>query len=122
VNVYIPKDKLTNLHQGYGFVEFATEEDAEYAIKIMNMIKLYGKPLRVNKAKRDGKTVDVGANLFIGNLDAEVDEKLLYDTFSAFGVIITTPKVPALPGIPLVIVFNAGLAWAQHSRGVRTSV
>jgi splicing factor 3B subunit 4 len=93
VNVYIPKDKLTNLHQGYGFVEFATEEDAEYAIKIMNMIKLYGKPLRVNKAKRDGKTVDVGANLFVGNLDAEVDEKLLYDTFSAFGVIITTPKV-----------------------------
>jgi splicing factor 3B subunit 4 len=93
VNVYIPKDKLTNLHQGYGFVEFATEEDAEYAIKIMNMIKLYGKPLRVNKAKRDGKTVDVGANLFVGNLDAEVDEKLLYDTFSAFGVIITTPKI-----------------------------
>jgi len=36
-------------HQGYGFVEFASEEDADYAIKIMNMIKLYGKPIRVNK-------------------------------------------------------------------------
>ena len=35
----------------------------------------------------------VGANIFIGNLDPEVDEKLLYDTFSAFGVILTTPKV-----------------------------
>jgi len=34
-----------------------------------------------------------GANLFIGNLDPEVDEKLLYDTFSAFGVIISTPKI-----------------------------
>ncbi len=78
---------------GYGFVEFATEEDAEYAIKIMNMIKLYGKPIRVNKAKRDGKTIEVGANLFIGNLDPDVDEKLLYDTFSAFGVIVVTPKV-----------------------------
>jgi RNA recognition motif-containing protein len=31
--------------------------------------------------------------MFIGNLDSEVDEKLLYDTFSAFGVIIATPKV-----------------------------
>jgi RNA recognition motif-containing protein len=37
--------------------------------------------------------LDVGANLFIGNLDPEVDEKLLYDTFSAFGVIMQTPKV-----------------------------
>ena len=35
----------------------------------------------------------MGANLFIGNLDPDVDEKLLYDTFSAFGVVITTPKI-----------------------------
>jgi hypothetical protein len=59
------------------------------------------------------QAMDVGANLFIGNLDPEVrvhekqkrrkffislcgfqvDEKLLYDTFSAFGVITgNTPK------------------------------
>jgi splicing factor 3B subunit 4 len=37
--------------------------------------------------------LDIGANLFIGNLDPEVDEKLLYDTFSAFGVILQVPKV-----------------------------
>ena len=57
------------------------------------MIKLYGKPVRVNKASAHQKTLDVGANVFIGNLDPEVDEKLLYDTFSAFGVILQTPKV-----------------------------
>jgi splicing factor 3B subunit 4 len=93
VNVHIPKDKLSGVHAGYGFVEFHSEEDADYAIKIMNMIKLYGKPIRVNKASQDKKTLDIGANLFIGNLDPEVDEKLLYDTFSAFGVIISTPKI-----------------------------
>jgi len=93
VNVHIPKDKLTQQHMGYGFVEFHSEEDADYAMKIMNMIKLFGKPLKVNKASRDKKTLDVGANLFIGNLDPEVDEKLLYDTFGAFGVIISTPKI-----------------------------
>lgn len=37
-------------HQGYGFCEFLTEEDAEYTCKIMNQIKLWGKPIRVNKA------------------------------------------------------------------------
>ena len=49
VNVHQPKDRVTINHQGYGFVEFLSEEDADYAIKIMNMIKLYGKPIRVNK-------------------------------------------------------------------------
>ncbi|PQM39568.1 splicing factor 3B subunit 4 [Prunus yedoensis var. nudiflora] len=93
VNVYVPKDRVTNLHQGYGFVEFRSEEDADYAIKVLNMIKLYGKPIRVNKASQDKKSLDVGANLFVGNLDVDVDEKLLYDTFSAFGVIVTNPKI-----------------------------
>ena len=45
----MPRDRITQLHQSYGFVEFMGEEDADYAIKIMNMIKLYGKPIRVNK-------------------------------------------------------------------------
>lgn len=31
--------------------------------------------------------------MFIGNLDPEVDEKLLYDTFSAFGIILQVPKI-----------------------------
>lgn len=49
VNVHMPKDRITQLHQGYGFIEFLGEEDADYAIKVMNMIKVYGKPIRVNK-------------------------------------------------------------------------
>jgi len=93
VNVHMPKDRITQAHQGYGFVEFMGEDDADYAIKIMNMIKVYGKPIRVNKASAHNKNLDVGANVFIGNLDPEIDEKLLYDTFSAFGVILQTPKI-----------------------------
>ena len=93
VNVFIPRDKVTSAHSGFGFVEFRSEEDAEYTIKIMNMMQLYGKPLRVNKASQDRKSLDIGANLFIGNLDTDVDEKLLYDTFSAFGGITQTPKI-----------------------------
>lgn len=57
------------------------------------MIKLYGKPIRCNKATTErGQELDVGANLFIGNLDPEVDEKILYDTFSSFGN-LHQPKV-----------------------------
>ncbi|KAI8900535.1 hypothetical protein BC833DRAFT_581687 [Globomyces pollinis-pini] len=72
-----------------------SEEDADYCLKILNMVKLYGKPLRINKAtvEKEAQVIDVGASLFIGNLDPMVDEKLLYDTFSAFGPLTQTPKI-----------------------------
>ena len=62
-----------------------------------NFHQFIRKPIRVNKASAHQKNLDVGANIFIGNLDPEVDEKLLYDTFSAFGVILTTPKIQRDP-------------------------
>lgn len=96
-SVYMPKDKVTQAHNGYGFVEFLDVTDADYAITILNMIKLYGRPLRVSKSSLNSKAElsrDVGANLFVGNLDPhDVDENLLYDTFSAFGTLIRQPKI-----------------------------
>ncbi|KAF2142875.1 uncharacterized protein K452DRAFT_326110 [Aplosporella prunicola CBS 121167] len=94
VNVHLPKDRVTQTHQGYGFVEFQTEEDADYAAKVMNQVRLYGKPIRVNKASADKqKAVEVGAELFVGNLDPMVDEKTLFDTFGRFGPLVAAPKV-----------------------------
>eukprot|EP00954_Amorphochlora_amoebiformis_P005865 462019-Amorphochlora_amoeboformis.AAC.1 len=89
VNVHMPRDQVTTNHQGYCFCEFRGIEDADYAIRVLNMIKLFGKPIRVNKASKDKKDNDIGANLFVGNLAPEVDEKLLYDTFSAFGAVLS---------------------------------
>ncbi|KAE8377914.1 hypothetical protein BDV26DRAFT_281520 [Aspergillus bertholletiae] len=94
VNVHLPKDRVTQSHQGYGFVEFISEEDAEYASRIMNGIRLYGKPIRVNKASADKqKSVEIGAELFVGNLDPMVTEQVLYDTFSRFGNLVNLPKI-----------------------------
>lgn len=90
INVHLPKDKISNDHQGFAFVEFRSEEDADYAIKIMHMVKLYGKPLKVNRATQDKRTQEIGANLFVGNLAEEVDEKKLKDIFSSFGVVLST--------------------------------
>ena len=68
----MPKDRVTMQHQGYGFVEFLSEDDADYSIKIMNMIKLFGKPVRVNKASAHQKNLDVGANIFIGKAEERI--------------------------------------------------
>uniref|UniRef100_A0A914YEG5 RRM domain-containing protein n=1 Tax=Panagrolaimus superbus TaxID=310955 RepID=A0A914YEG5_9BILA len=59
VTVNMPKDRITGAHQGFGFVEFMGEEDADYAMRIMNMIKLFGKPIKVNKASANEKNLDV---------------------------------------------------------------
>jgi RNA recognition motif-containing protein len=96
--VHLPKDKLSGTHQGYGFVEFATAEDADYALRVLNMVKLFGRSLRLNRSAAHQDARDIGANLYLGNLDpVAVDDKLLHDTFGAFGVIIKPPKVGSTP-------------------------
>ena len=42
VRVSMPKDKVLQRHQNYGFVEFRTEHEAEYAQLVLNMVKLHG--------------------------------------------------------------------------------
>lgn len=98
LSVHIPKDRETNVHSGFGFVEFAAPRDADYAARIMNGVPLFGHPIRAMKSKfgknlSGGAILNVGASLFIGNLDPSVDERLLLDTFSSFGEIIMNPKI-----------------------------
>lgn len=88
VSLFIPKDRVNQNHYGYGFVELGSEGDAEYAAKVLNGIKMFGKTIRVNRSSTDRRNLDVGANLFIGNLDPLVDETLLQETFRAFGTVI----------------------------------
>ncbi|WFD05381.1 Spliceosome-associated protein 49 [Malassezia vespertilionis] len=98
-HIFMPKDRVTQLHQGFAFAEYHTPADAEYATAILNGIKMFGKPIRVNIAS-GGDTkqqLDIGANLFVGNLDPEVKERTLYDTFSAFGNILGYPKIARDP-------------------------
>src|SRR5271169_1338588 len=68
-NVNLPKDQISQKHRGFGFVDFQREEDSDYAIQIFNGIKLYGKPIRVNKASSNqlGR-VKIGAELHVGGL------------------------------------------------------
>lgn len=87
-HVYIPRDRITGKHFGYGFCEFMTPLDAAYANKVLNMVKLFGKPLRLSQSAVDRRSQDVGANLFVGNLSEDTDDKLLHDAFSTFGALI----------------------------------
>lgn len=80
----------------FAFVEFENGEEVGYAVKVLNSVQLFGKSIVVasaNASKGAEKAKNIGAILFIGNLAPEVNEKLLYDTFSAFGEITQVPSL-----------------------------
>lgn len=54
------------------------------------MIKLFNKPIKVNKASQDKRTQEVGAKVFVGNLADNVDERMLREVFSQFGIVISS--------------------------------
>jgi RNA recognition motif-containing protein len=52
-------DRATNRSRGFGFVEMATDEAAETAIKKLNGRDIKGRPIRVNEAQaRSGNDRD----------------------------------------------------------------
>jgi RNA recognition motif-containing protein len=51
LSVTIIKDKYTGLGRGFGFVEMATEEEAQKAIQKFNGGQLYGNQITVNEAR-----------------------------------------------------------------------
>ncbi|MDD4203051.1 MAG: RNA-binding protein [Candidatus Omnitrophica bacterium] len=50
-SVAVISDKYTNRSKGFGFVEFATAEEAEKAIDLLNGQELKGRELNVNIAR-----------------------------------------------------------------------
>eukprot|EP01128_Nolandella_sp_AFSM9_P007134 TRINITY_DN3822_c0_g1_i1.p1 TRINITY_DN3822_c0_g1~~TRINITY_DN3822_c0_g1_i1.p1 ORF type:complete len:401 (+),score=92.41 TRINITY_DN3822_c0_g1_i1:168-1205(+) len=93
-SVYIPRDKLTREHNNFGFVEFQSANDAQYALRVLGGVAMFGKTLRIKPSSHSkDQTNDIGANLFVGNLDTDVQEQQLHEVFSKFGILVATPKI-----------------------------
>uniref|UniRef100_A0A7N4NR19 Polyadenylate-binding protein n=1 Tax=Sarcophilus harrisii TaxID=9305 RepID=A0A7N4NR19_SARHA len=95
--------------KGFGFVSYATHEDAQRAVDEMNGKELNGRRIYVGRAQKKGErqtelkrhfeqikqdrvTRYQGVNLYVKNLDDTIDDERLRTEFSPFGT-ITSAKV-----------------------------
>lgn len=107
-SVALSKDE-NGKSRGFGFVNFEEHEDAQKAVDEMHEMELDGKILFVGRAQKKSereeelrKRFDMmrmerqnkyqGVNLYVKNLDDDVDDERLLQEFSVYGT-ITSAKV-----------------------------
>ncbi|KAL1781184.1 polyadenylate-binding protein 4 [Sigmodon hispidus] len=90
LSIRVCHDMITHRSLGYAYVNFQQPADAEQALDTMNFDVIKGKPIGIMWSQRDPSLRKSGVgNVFIQNLDKSIDTEALYDTFSAFGSILS---------------------------------
>ena len=82
-------DKNTGFSYGFGFVNYASPEEAQHAIDTLNGTKVLNKTIKVALARPPGENTR-GSNLYVRNVPLHYTETELQQLFESFGTLVQT--------------------------------
>ncbi|KAL1944460.1 hypothetical protein VTO73DRAFT_2890 [Trametes versicolor] len=89
-SIRVCRDAVTRRSLGYAYVNYLNAADGERALEQLNYSLIKGRACRIMWSQRDPALRKTGqGNIFIKNLDEQIDNKALHDTFAAFGNVLS---------------------------------
>ncbi|TCD64646.1 Protein phosphatase PP2A regulatory subunit B [Steccherinum ochraceum] len=89
-SIRVCRDAVTRRSLGYAYVNYLNATDGERALEQLNYSLIKGRACRIMWSQRDPALRKTGqGNIFIKNLDEQIDNKALHDTFAAFGNVLS---------------------------------
>ncbi|EGN93247.1 hypothetical protein SERLA73DRAFT_172163 [Serpula lacrymans var. lacrymans S7.3] len=89
-SIRVCRDAVTRRSLGYAYVNYLNTSDGERALEQLNYSLIKNRACRIMWSQRDPALRKTGqGNIFIKNLDEQIDNKALHDTFAAFGNVLS---------------------------------
>lgn len=89
-SIRVCRDAVTRRSLGYAYVNYINVADGERALDSLNYSLIKNRACRIMWSQRDPALRKTGqGNIFIKNLDEQIDNKALHDTFAAFGNVLS---------------------------------
>ena len=100
-SIRVCRHHVTQESLGYAYVNFHSPADADKVLNTMNYTPISGRPCRIMWSQRDASSRRTGkGNIFIKNLNPEIDVQMLHDTFSKFGNVLSCKVALTRDGKP----------------------